>query len=580
MPNMLIGIDIGSRFTKVVELELKGKPVLLNAFLFPTPTEALPNGLLYIKGDSFLQEITKFIPEKNLRVARISVNLPPPSITATSIFLPVINKKELLFAAVNEAKHKMIPVSGIHHVFECLMLGEQIVAKSKKSEVLVVRTEKVYIQKIIDVFASFDIAPVSITPAGCVLSNLLPKEAKEKDESVICMDIGATSINISVVRNSKLVFLRNVIFGFNDIIVDVARQLGVAREVAERAIQEQGIPQIPFDLKDKVAIAEEIMRQKYEEGQELSADGPRVNALELRMLWQPHLERIMHELRRSLVFYKEQSEGKRVDQIYFLGGVSQIKHFLASIAPQVGGKCHLIMPFADVQIVKEKTNENEVVNSPIFVNAASLALGSIKTKAAEETVINFLPLEIKKKEIVARRRLILLVLSFVVISLFSLAALKVTLDNALIRKDIKSKEFELKRFKKLGKRLSELQAKEQFVGKKDAAVKLLAAGKDALRAALQELPKAVPEEIVLTKLTLEAGIVTIKAEVSSDYEQALEIVEAFRHKLESTKYFRDVSITPLKLERFTAQMAGSSGDIVLTSVKVRKFTVTASVGGK
>jgi len=138
----------------------------------------------------------------------------------------------------------------------------------------------------------------------------------------------------------------------------------------------------------------------------------------------------------------------------------------------------------------------------------------------------------------------------------------------------------LKRFKKLGKRLNELQTKEQFIGKKDAAVKLLAAGKDALRAALQELPKAVPEEVVLTKLTLEAGIVTIKAEVSSDYEQALEIVEGFRHKLENTKYFNNVSITPLKLERFTAQTAGSSGEIILTSVKVRKFTVTANVGGK
>jgi type IV pilus assembly protein PilM len=577
---MLIGIDIGSAFTKVVELEFKGKPVLLNAFLFPTPTEALPNGLLYVKSDSFLQEITKVIPEKDLRVARIIVNLPPHSITATSIFLPVMNKKELLFAATNEAKHKMIPVTGVHHVFECLMLGEQTISKSKKSEVLVVRTEKVYIQKVVEIFASLDSAPVLITPSGCVLSNILAKEAREKDESVICMDIGATSINISVVRSSKLVFLRNVIFGFNDIIVDISRQLGVSRDTAEKAIHEQGIPQIPFDLKDKVAIAEEIMRQKYEEGQETSAEGPRVNSLELRMLWQPHLERIMHELRRSLVFYKEQSEGKRVDQIYFLGGVSQIKHFLASIAPQVGGKCHLIMPFADIQIVKEKETENAVVNAPIFVNAASLALGGIKTKAVEEALINFLPLEIKKKEMVARRRLILLILSFIFISLFSLAVLKVSLDNALIRRDIRSKEFELKRFKKLGQRLNELQVKEKFIEKKDAQIKLLCAGKDPMRSALRELPKAVPEEVVLTKLTLKEGQITIKAEVSSDYEQALEIVEGFQHKLENTQYFKNVSITPLKLERFTAQMVGASGEIVLTSVKIRKFTVTADVGEK
>jgi Tfp pilus assembly PilM family ATPase len=459
------------------------------------------------------------------------------------------------------------------------MLGEQTISKSKKSEVLVVRTEKVYIQKVVEIFAALDSAPILITPSGCVLYNMLAKEAREKDESVICMDIGATSINISVVRSSKLVFLRNVVFGFNDIIVDVSRQLGVSRDVAEKAIREQGIPQIPFDLKDKVAIAEEIMRQKYEEGQDEGANGPRVNSLELRMLWQPHLERIMHELRRSLVFYKEQSAGTRVDQIYFLGGVSQIRHFLASIAPQVGGKCYLIMPFSDIQIVKEKETADGVVNASIFVNAASLALGGVKTKTKEEAIVNFLPLEIKKKEIVARRRLIILIISFILIYLFSLAALKVSLDNALIKRDIKNKEFELKRFKRLGKRLNDLQSKESFITKKDSQITSLAKAKSVMRSILQDLQLAIPEDVVLTQMTLGDGAIKLKAEVSADYEHALEIVDKFQHKLETSQRFGNVSVTPLKLEKFSGQLVGASGDIVLTSVKTRKFVVTADVRG-
>ena len=37
------------------------------------------------------------------------------------------------------------------------------------------------------------------------------------------------------------------------------------------------------------------------------------------MFWQAHIERIINELRRSFIYYKEQSGGRSIEGIYFPG---------------------------------------------------------------------------------------------------------------------------------------------------------------------------------------------------------------------------------------------------------------------
>jgi Tfp pilus assembly PilM family ATPase len=132
--------------------------------------------------------------------------------------------------------------------------------------VLVIRTEKFYVQRIMDIFESVEEDPVLISPASTILPNIVPKQAWSKDRAVVIVDIGAAYLKISICSDAHMVFMRNIVFGLEDIIQDFSRQLSINAAGVEEILKTHGIPDVPFDPKDKVAIAEEIMRQKYEAG--------------------------------------------------------------------------------------------------------------------------------------------------------------------------------------------------------------------------------------------------------------------------------------------------------------------------
>ncbi|MCX5708739.1 MAG: pilus assembly protein PilM, partial [Candidatus Omnitrophica bacterium] len=409
MANLLFGVDIGSKYTKVVVLEHGVKTRLVNGFLFPTQFKVGKDGDKQVDPELFIKAIGSFIPTESLRHAKIAVNLPPMSITALSVYLPLMSRKELSFTAINEAKQKMIPVSGPNHIFDCLFLGETMINKIPRAEVLVIRTEKFYVQRILDIFKSVEEFPVLISPASTILPNIVPKEAWKKDRAVVIVDIGASYLKISICSDAHMVFMRNIVFGLDDIIQDFSRQLSINAAGVEGIIKNHGIPDIPFEPKDKVAIAEEIMRQKYEASlASPTSSEAQVNLLELRLLWQPHIERIAQELRRSFVFYNERSEGRKIEQVFFTGGGSYIKNLRKILSSHVGGECLEVNPFAQIphELSIDHKFKEEIASSAIFASAASLAFGIPLKKAAKQVQINFLPVELKQKEALAAKRMI------------------------------------------------------------------------------------------------------------------------------------------------------------------------------
>ena len=89
---------------------------------------------------------------------------------------------------------------------------------------------------------------------------------RSEDKDVLFVDIGTSSLGIHICREGHLAVTRNIAYGLNDIIRDLSRQFNISDEEAETAVREYGVSQTILDIKDKVAVAEEIMRQKYEAG--------------------------------------------------------------------------------------------------------------------------------------------------------------------------------------------------------------------------------------------------------------------------------------------------------------------------
>jgi len=583
MAGHFIGIDIGAKYTKTAVFEhAVNKTALVDGFLFPTPIRVGKDGDRQVDAEGFVAQLSGCIAPQKLQHAKIAVNLPPTSITALSVFLPLMSQKELAYTAINEARQKMIPVAGPNHIFECLFLGERMVNKIPRAEVMVIRTEKLYVSRIIDIFKGLNTHPVLITPASAIVHNLVPKDAWKKDEAVVLVDIGAQNLKIFILSDENMVFMRNIVFGLDDIIQDFSRQLAVDAARVEQIFQEHGVPNIAYDPKDKVAIAEEIMQQKYEAS--LSAETAaqnQVNQLELRLFWQPHLDRIVQELRRSLVFYREQSEGKKVERFFFLGGGSCLKHFLDVFSPMVSGQCELLKPFAgaSVQLPLGHRLHDQIADTPLFANAASLAFGITAPKTAKQVQINFLPIELKQKEAIARRRFISFAAAAGILAAILAADIHLYISNQAVKIQTRKTVEKLEKMKDVSERLKQLEQQQRKIKEQEALVGQIVAARPEMRARLKDVAGAVADRMLFEHVTLEGTKVSVEGVVSGDYEETQEILAGFKKRLAGFTYLSNFVLPEIELEPLTPELAASGAGerLSLTRSKERKFSISADI---
>jgi cell division ATPase FtsA len=404
------------------------------------------------------------------------------------------------------------------------------------------------------------------------------------------VDMGLNSINISIYKQGKLFFFRNTAYGFQHIIHDLSHNLGLTEQDIEKVISERGIPQVSFDPKDRVAIAEEIMRQKYEAGGDRSLPETKrgVNPLELRMLWQPHIERIIHELRRSLAYYNEQSKGYRVGHFFFLGGGAEVKNLQSTLAAQIGGKCEILLPFEDMEIALVKGQyKDEFIQAPIFAAASGLAWGSSVKAIKAKKIINFLPEELKKKEVVVFRKTLLMILSVSLIFIFILGWLNAFFIGRSLKVSLDEVKSELDRVKDITVGLRDLKEREQIISRRSSQIEEIIEEATDLYYPLKRLSQAIPADIFLTKLSITESkeeenkyLMEISARVFADYEEANRLIKEFKQGLQSSADFTDINITPLELEEISSELTRTDKDLPITSARLRDFVLKAQVVAK
>ena len=622
----LIGIDVGSRYTKVVELEPGPKPCLINAFLFATPglTTQEKKVSTGIDLEQFRSRISKIIPPKRLRAAKIAVSLPSDSIDVMISLLPKMSKRELATAAVSEARRMMIPASHPNSVFEYCIFGERIVAKIPRYEILTVRTEKRFVENALGLFK--DISPLLITPVCFAAFSALDSSAWSKEE-VGFVDIGYKSTGISIAKGGRLCFYRNIAFGFKDIILNVSQELGIDEQRAEQVLKEKGVPEVDFDIKDRVAVAEEIMRQKYETSLKKAEAADEINILELRMRWQSAIERITQEIRRSFAYYKEQSEGGRVEQIFFFGGGGRVSGLIPALSKGIGGECRILSPFRKMEVALEYRQFEDIAQEgPIFASATGLALGIL---AKKKEVINFLPAELKTREVTAFRYMILMVVIIFLIMGFSVGWLNMLFISRSLRISLNSEKSELSRIAGLMKEHQGMTEQRRNLDENIRLVRSIEEQSPEFRFLLYEIVSFLPVDVVLTEIAIQAkgasfdqqdvsfaegqeegalsfegGLpsavsgeeaipggqrrerlgkeekeytLKIEARITADYERTLKIIEDFRKGLLDCLYIKEVEIKPPKLEKMSPRRIAGREEFILTEVKERQFSLTAEI---
>ena len=598
MKGKIVGIDIGSIYTKVVELDIKGKVPLANTFLIPTPLSSNVEGKKSIDRDILCQNIIDKIPLHSLNKSLIVISIPILSPVVTTVILPKMSKRELGVAASIGARRKMVSQPGPDSVFETLFLREVIESNIPRYEVLVVREEKEFITMASDLFKKFNLYPHIVTPICAALGSMFAKKPEYRDKKIAFIDIGYNSINISVNRGANVIFNRNISFGCKDVIEGLSGSLGVTYQQAENILLENGIPNIPFDSKNRVAVAEEIMRQKYEAGRE-GRTTDEVNQLELRMLMEQFLERIIQEIRRTFIYFKERHGTREIEKIFFLGGGALINNLVNLVGIQISPHPEIINISKITNVsLKDNTYKDKLI---LFSGAMALALSA--TLKAKETV-NFLPFEFKKKREIILKRFVLSVSCIVIICSFFLGWINLWLISASREKLLKEVNFEIERFRKKQTKTKNIVRMIESIKNREKIVESLIKKKKNFLPILRLLAVKETNQMVFSYLHIgksednkkgasmgegngimsergsfstEASGYAVKLEVDvlGDYEKSCDIMENFISDLKKSFYFKSVSLT---IPDFGVVVPIISEDkVVLTKVKWRKFIVKAAL---
>jgi len=326
-----IGLDIGSSYIKTVKLkESKGAYELELLHLHPLPPELIVDG-------SIIDSLRLVDPKTKNVVISISGH---SSVIIKRISLPEMTEEELSESIKFEAE-QYVPFD-----IEDVNLDFQIIGPKEEPgqmDVILVAVKKDIINEYVSVVKEAGLNPVVVDIGSFALENMYGTNYEvDSDRNIALVNIGATSINIIILKGGISVFTRDSSLGSNLHTEALQREFNISYENAERVKRGQPVENItPED-------AQSVMDSASEE--------------------------LLNEITRSLDYYRSATVNEDIAEIILSGGCPLIGNFATLISERSGIEARLAEPFRNIKIPKKFDSSYVEDISPMMAVSVGLAL--------------------------------------------------------------------------------------------------------------------------------------------------------------------------------------------------------------
>jgi type IV pilus assembly protein PilM len=339
MKREIVGIDIGSSSVKLVQIkEQKGVFTLQNVGILPLPLEAIVDNTL-MDTSSIVETIKKLLKSLNIRVKDAACSVSGNSVIIRKISLPAMPPEELEDQIHWEAE-QYIPfdINDVHIDFQILASDQN---DPSKMEVLLVASKKEIINDYLAVFNEAGINLAVVDVDSFAMQNAFELNYDIGPDNVVALiNIGASIMNLNIVKNDISLFTRDVQMGGNLYTEEIQKQFGVSSEEAERM-------KVSGDAPDQAKLRDTISR---------------VN------------ETLAMEMRRSLDFYNTTAGEGKINNVYISGGGAKTPMLVEAVQQRLGLPVEIINPFCNIKY-NEKEFDQEYLNEigPLVTVAVGLA---------------------------------------------------------------------------------------------------------------------------------------------------------------------------------------------------------------
>ncbi len=339
----LIGVDISASSVKLVELSQGAAGYVLERYVIETlPKDAFFDGNIN-NLDALAETLQRAWKRLGTKIKNISVALPAASVISKKILLPAGMQDDDLEFQVESEANQYIPFALDEVNLDFYVLGaapgnveevEVLLAASRKANVedRVAAAQAAGLKVVV-----VDVEPYASETAFSQIRAQLPSNAEDK--CVALIDIGATVMNVNVLRNGLSIYTRDQQIGGEQLTQQIQNLFGLSAEQAETAKRNGNLP------------------ENYETD-----------------LLIPFRENLVMEIVRSLQFFFTASQYNEVDYIVLAGGSAVLPELADAVATRTQVNTMVANPFALMTMASRLKARQLQADAPALIVACGLAM--------------------------------------------------------------------------------------------------------------------------------------------------------------------------------------------------------------
>lgn len=329
----IVGLDVGSKAVKAVELSRVGKDVEVTGF---GQIE-----LMSEEPEDLIQAIGELMREGGFKTKRVITSVSGKLVIVRYLSMVPMSEEELRNAILFEAE-KYIPFTLEECVLDCQRLDEGD-GTGSSANVLLVAVKDSVVNHHLGIVQKAGVTPEVIDVDAFALGNAysmlrgVSGENPDEDQAVAFVDVGATKTSVNIIQNGVSLFTREVYFGGDDFTSAISRRLNMDEAEAEALKRSPG--EHLEHVKDAVF---------------------------------PTIDDLGNELQLSFDYFESQY-GRELDKIYLSGGGSRFSFFRESFERIFEKPTAVFNPFEGLAVAEGVDQDLLAAGGPQMAVAVGLA---------------------------------------------------------------------------------------------------------------------------------------------------------------------------------------------------------------
>lgn len=342
-PKTIVGLDIGSSCIKAVELKkTKGEVVVAHLGVEPLASDIVVDSMI-VDSTAVSNAITKIFTESGIKGKMVATSVSGHSVIVKKIAMQTMSDQELAAVIQTEAaQHIPFDIQDVNVDFQ--ILSEDLAGP--QMDVLLVAVKKDKILNYTNVLSLAAKSPAVVDIDAFALQNCYEYNYEPAPGSTAALlNLGASVMNINIVKGSTPLFTRDVSVGGNQYTDALQKELDLSFDDAES-----------LKLGKKVGTVSEDAKMP---------------------ILQQVTEIIVLEIQKTFDFFRATASGEHIERLYVAGGSSKVPGLVEALRQEFSLPVEILNPFQRVnpgvggELVEQNAGQLAV--------AVGLALRSFET---------------------------------------------------------------------------------------------------------------------------------------------------------------------------------------------------------